>query len=454
MNAPGDFTARLAVGRRCEQSGDVRGAIAAFESACRLQPRNAQALRALAGALRRGQRVKEALAVADAAAQFDPDSAATYLCLGDALLANDAAVAADRMYCRALAIDPQQPLAECGRGAVQLLGAEWLQARAAFERALVIAPDCAEARYNIALIDIRYGGYRAGFAAYPAIVLTAEQRPRYHYFYAGVPLWDGTPLGRRRLAVTYEQGIGIQIMVSRFLTELPRFGAAISVETPPTMLALMKRNVPQLTWVEFTHWQPVDAMDVHLPLMQLPTALGVVSESDIAKHVPYLSADPARLDRLRGRLQLEPGVRHVGIVWHGNRNNARERWRAAPLPFWQPLGKVPGVRFHSLQFATTAEELAVAPFSIAPAHELITDMEDTAALACLMDLVISVDTSVVHLAGALGRPVWMPDTLLSDYRWGTGRSHSPWYPTLRIFRQTERDAWQPVFEEIATALAQ
>jgi tetratricopeptide (TPR) repeat protein len=450
---PAFLAAQLTLGSLCEQIGYAQDAIAAFEAAAHLAPLNAAVLRRLADSYRRGGRVKDALVLADAAAALDPQSAPTYLCLGDALLANRVAPAARRMYGRALEIDPQLALAECGAGAVSLSDAAWIEARAAFERALILDPDCAEARYNLALLELRFGEYRAGFAGYPAIMRTAEQRPRYHYYYAGVPLWDGTELGDRRLAIAYEQGLGNQIMMARFFDELPRFGRAITIEAPPAILALLRRNFPALTFERFTQWQPLDAMDVHLPLMQLPAVLNVAEEAQIAQSVPYLVADPGRIDTFRKRLRLERDVRHVGIVWHGNRDNAREAQRAAPLQAWAPLAGIPGIRFHSLQFGTAPDELVQLPFRVEPTHELIAEMDDSAALAGLMDLVITVDTSMVHLAGALGRPTWMVSPFASDYRWGIDRSDSPWYPTLRIFSQRERDDWKPVFAAIAAELA-
>jgi len=451
---PRSLGAQLVLGNLCEQIGYAQDAIAAFDAARLLAPNDAGILRRLADAARRGGHPKEALAIADAAAGLDPRSALTYVCLGDALLANDAALAAERTYGRALAIDPRCVRAECGRGAVHLAAARWDEARAAFERALEFDPECAEARYNRALLDLRAGAYRTGFAEYKSIMNTVEQRPRYHYYQEGVPLWDGTPLGKRRLTIAYEQGLGNQIMLARFFNELPQFGASIAIETPPPLFALLRRNFPAVTFVEFTAWQPLEAMDVHLPLMQLPAVMNVASESDLARRAPYLRADPARVDVLRERLRLEEGVRHVGIAWHGNRASSRERWRAAPLPAWAPLAALPGLRFHSLQFGATPAESSAAPFALAPAHEVIVDMEDTAAIVCLMDLIVSVDTSLVHLTGALGRPAMMVESFRGEYRWGIDRTDSPWYPALRIFRQREPDAWQPVFCEIAAFLAQ
>jgi Tfp pilus assembly protein PilF len=452
LACPEFLAAQMTLGTLCERIGYTRRAIEAFESARRLAPLDPTVLRHLAGAYRRGRRVEEALAVAAVAIRCDPQSAESFLCLGDALLANEATLAADDMYRRALALDPQLALAECGRGAVHLAEARWRDAHASFDRALALVPGCAEARYNRALLDLRFGAYRRGFADYPAIMDTLEQRPRYHYYYAGVPLWDGARLGKRRLVIAFEQGLGNQILIARFFDELSRCGEAIVIESPPTILALLRRNFPDLTFVSFTRWQPLEVMDLHLPLMQLPTVLNVADETRLANHVPYLVADPVRVAELSDRLHLEANVRHVGIVWHGNRESSRDRWRAAPLSAWAPLARVPGIRFHSLQLDATAADLSEAPFALAPTHEHIRDMDDTAALVALMDLIVTVDTSIVHLAGALGRPTWMPVSVLSDYRWEIDRTDSPWYPTLRIFRQSVRDAWEAVFAEIAEAL--
>jgi tetratricopeptide (TPR) repeat protein len=451
--SPARLDAQLTLGSLCERAGYARDAVTAFEAARKLEPHNAGIVCRLSAAYRRAGRATDALAAAHAAAELDPDAAATCVCLGDALVAAGAPVAADRLYRRALAIDPRSARAECGRAEAALAETRWHDARAAFERALALDADCAEARYGRALLDLRFENYRAGFAGFGAIVETEEQRPRYHYHQAGVPIWDGTPLALRRLVVAYEMGLGNQIMMARFFAALPRFGADVAIETPPALLALFRRNFPELTFTSFTNWQPIENMDVHLPLMQLPGVLGVEDEAGIATPGPYLAADPARVAALRARLDLEPGLRHVGVVWHGNRANARDRWRSAPLPAWAPLAAVPGLRFHSLQLGATPAELADAPFALAPTHALITDMEDTAALAELMDHIVTVDTSVVHLAGAIGRPVWMPQPQRGDYRWGVDRSDSPWYPSLHIARQLDWGDWQPAFREIATQLA-
>jgi len=253
--------------------------------------------------------------------------------------------------------------------------------------------------------------------------------------------------------VSYEPGFGDCLMMARFFAGLGKLDGAIIVETAPQLVSLLSRSIPGVTFVEATHWRQPASIDVHVPLMQLPTALGVANDADVHVDAAYLTADPDRVEQMRSRLHLDPDYRHVGIVWRGDRRNHRDRWRSTSLADWAPLSEVSHVRFHALQVDATPEQLAAAPIQLEPTHEGMATFTDAAAIITSLDLVISVDTAAVHLAGALGRPVWLANSLISDWRWGRGAGRSMWYPTLRQFRQTDRDNWEPVFASIAQALA-
>jgi len=436
----------LILGAIQRQVGDVAGARRTLEAARERHPDDPSLLRLLSDVYRRARYVEDALTVAQRALALDA-SAASLVCLGDALLANECGDAAKTAYRCALAVDPRDVRAAFGLGRVALLAADWEGAHAAFERARAIDPNDADVRYNLALLDLRFGRYATGYAAYPAIMDSTSDEARYYYHHAGVPRWNGEPLGDRRLVVSSDHGLGDHIMMARFFDGLPS-GAAVAIETPPPLLDLFARNFPWLRFERFTHWQPADTMDVHVPIMQLPCIAGIASAADIPG-APYLHADPARVAAWRARFAADSTLRHVGIVWHGNPINTRERWRAAPLAAWAPLAAVSGVRFHSLQFGATDAELADAPFALAASHRHLADFEDTAAAVAALDAVVTVDTSMVHLAGALGRPVWLANSLVSDFRWGVDGAETPWYPTVRIVRQPARDAWKAVFATIA-----
>jgi Flp pilus assembly protein TadD len=443
--------AHTVVGAIQRQIGNLDGAAHALGVARELDPTNPEILRLLSDVYRRARRPADALTTVRRALEIDPSSIESLVCLADAMLANEELAEAERIYRVVLTLDRCVLRAAFGLGRVALARTDWKEAQAFFERALDITPNDPDVRYNLGLLHLRFGRYREGFAAYPAIMETDSDGARYYYHYEGVPRWSGEALNGRRLVIASEQGLGDHIMMARFLRTLPIHDPPIVVETPPTLMALFQRNFVNVQFERFTHWRPAKAFDIHLPIMQLPCLAGIAAASDICGNA-YLRADPLRVQDWKARLGGSRNVRHVGIVWHGNRTNTRERWRAAPLRNWAPLAKVPGVHFHSLQLDATEAEIADAPFPLSPIRTVSEDMNDTAALLTALDAVVSVDTSTVHLAGALGRPTRLANSLVSDFRWGIDCVESPWYSSVRIVRQTICNDWEPVFQTIAAEL--
>jgi tetratricopeptide (TPR) repeat protein len=448
--APRDARTQIVFAAIQRQIGYVEGALRALERAHELEPDDAEMLRMLADVYRRARRPQDALRAAERALERDPSSDSV-IALGHALLANEALPEAEAMFERALAADTNDVRGWVGRARVASLRADWTAATAAFERARELAPDDADVRYGLALMHLRFGRYAEGYAEFPAIMDTDSDGARYYYHREGVVRWNGEPLDGRRLVISADLGLGDHIMMARFLAALPRTTPAITVETPPSLLSLFRRNFTNVHFTPFTHWASPASWDVHLPITQLPCVSGIRTASDIAGDA-YLRADPERVRSWRRLLDDSGDVRNVGIVWHGNRENTRDRWRAARLEYWEPLAHVAGVRFHSLQVDADEAEIFAAPFPLAATHTSLRDLDDTAALMTALDAVISVDTSTLHLAGALGRPTWFPNPLVSDYRWGIDAVETPWYESVRIIRQTARDEWTPVFRTIAAEL--
>ena len=200
--------------------------------------------------------------------------------------------------------------------------------------------------------------------------------------------------------------------------------------------------------------EPVPAFDVHCPLLSLPWACGTTLDT-IPAQVPYLQADTAGVATWRQKLTGDTGRLKVGLVWAGSTENPNDRNRSIALAALAPLGQVPGVSLYSLQKGEAGEQVRHLPAGmtvIDPTADL-QDFADTAALIANLDLVIAVDTAVVHLAGALGRPVWTLLPLVPDFRWLLERADSPWYPTMRLFRQTTRGDWDGVIKRVGEALA-
>ena len=446
--APGHARTQVVFAAIQRQIGYVDGAVAALERAHELDPDDAETLRMLSDVYRRARRLPEALRAAELAFERDP-SVASEISLGHALLANEALPESEAMFDRALAADERDVRAWVGRARLALVRADWNAARAALERARELAPGDPDVRYGLALLHLRSGRFAEGYAEYSAIMDTDSDGARYYYHREGVARWNGEPLGDRRLVISSDQGLGDHIMMARFFDALPESKPAVIVETPPALLTLFRRNFPNVRFARFTHWQSPASWDVHLPITQLPCVNGIAAASDISGRA-YLCADPERVRAWRRRVADGANVRNVGIVWHGNRQNTRDRWRAAPLHHWEPLAKLSGVRFHSLQIGADEAVLRPAPFPLV-SHAL-GDFDDTAALMTALDAVISVDTSTIHLAGALGRPAWLPNPLVSDFRWGIYGAESPWYASVRVIRQAVADDWAPVFATIADEL--
>jgi len=199
---------------------------------------------------------------------------------------------------------------------------------------------------------------------------------------------------------------------------------------------------------------PLPAFDTHVPLLSLPGILGVPPDASPAP-VPYFSVDPARVEHWRAELGAVPGFR-VGVVWQGSKSHKGDHIRSVPLTRFAGLAGVPGVRLVSLQKGYGTEQLAAAAAAglgvVDVGGKTGAGMEDTAAVLPALDLVVTVDTSVAHLAGALGVPVWVAVPHASDWRWLRHRADTPWYPTMRLFRQPEVGDWDAVFERLRAEL--
>jgi hypothetical protein len=265
-------------------------------------------------------------------------------------------------------------------------------------------------------------------------------------------LWAGEPLAGRTLLIYAEQGLGDTIQFGRYLPLLIAQGARVIFHCQPELVGLFKSMTDlQVESRDHTLAQQ-QPFDFYLPLMSLPRVMGTTLEN-IPAVIPYLQSDPERVQAWRSR--IEQGGFKIGLVWAGSTTNLFNQIRSTTLPLFETVATIPGVRLYSLQKEANAEE--VKEFSnrwglVDLAPELH-DFSDTAAAIEHLDLVISVDTSVAHLAGALGKPVWTLIYFPSEWRWLLGRDDSPWYPTMRLFRQSATDeGWLPVIGRMAEVL--
>lgn len=427
-------------------------ALAAYERATALDPDFAEALNNRALVLGKLGREDEALACLGRATEIDPGLVAARTNLGCILSRNNALAEAEAMLARAVALDPASTDARVNYGALLMRQRRFSEAEALFRAVLAEVPGHPSAELNMGLLKLNQGELEQGWPYYESrwkMPQMAGKRPA-----LTSPEWDGRPLDGRTLFVFAEQGFGDNLQFVRYLDEIhARFPSARVVFYALHQLAALLGACYRSDWCRVIPWgEPIPPHDAHIPLLSLPwrCATGVAT---IPARVPYLRADTARLAPWRARLQAAPGLR-VGLVWSTSETFIYRSAKTVALKTLEPLLAVPGVSWVNLQFGKDAEEISALGWGgrfLDPMPE-VRDFADTAALVEALDLVISVDTAVAHLAGALARPVWMLDRYDTDWRWLPPREDSPWYPTLRLFRQEAFGDWTPVVRRAAAAL--
>jgi hypothetical protein len=350
---------------------------------------------------------------------------------------------------------------------------------ACYRQALVIKPDYAEAHKDLALAWLLRGNFEQGwpeyewrwkcsrFQGHPGNE-SGEQLPG--------PSWDGSPLNGRTILLYAEQGLGDTLQFIRYAPLVRQRGGRVLVLCQPPLRPVLGScpGIDGLVACEST----APSYDVQIPLLSLPRIFRTTLAT-IPAEVPYLSADPELVEHWRRELTqgvgqafqpdsqagkpdlLKEGSSQefkVGIAWQGNPQHKQDRQRSVPLAHFEALARLPGIRLFSLQVGPGAHQLQELG-----GRFLVTDLsnrfgpasfQDAAAVVTVLDLVMSVDTAMAHLAGALGRPVWVLLPFVPDWRWMLDREGSPWYPTMRLFRQRQPGDWTDVFRQVVAAYLQ
>jgi len=294
------------------------------------------------------------------------------------------------------------------------------------------------------LLRLSRGEFIAGWAKYAwrsglkAYAPHASEKPK----------WAGDDLSGRSILLHAEQGIGDTIQFVRYAQLVKARGAArVILECPPGLGRLLE-TVGGIDRIVRKGEDPAPDFDCHVPLPSLPGLFGTTLDT-IPAVVPYLVADPAKIENWRRKLPSDQKLR-VGLVWRGNPLNTRDATRSIPVEQFAPLCAVPGVDWVNLQIDARPDELD-ALTTQGVIHDFasdIADWADTAALIAALDLVVTVDTAVAHLTGALGKPVWVLLSFVAHWCWLTERRDCPWYPTASLFRQSERRDWDPVIAKV------
>jgi len=422
-------------------------ALAAFDRALVVAPGHFGARVSRGHALATLGRFADALAQHEALLAAQPSDPELHFNRGNALAGLARHADAIAAFDRALALRPDHLRAQLSRGiALQALNRH-AEALAAFDHVLARDKGNADAANNAALSRLTLGGYAQGFAQYEARWQRSGMPPRRRF---GKPLWLGEyPLNRKTILLHAEQGLGDTIQFVRYVPFLLRMGAQVVLEAPPELAPLFGR-VAGVTVV--ARGAPLPPFDLHCPMGSLPLALKT-EPSAIPAAIPYLAASDERIAKWRARLAGVAAPR-VALAWSGHAAHPNDRNRSLALAQLAPLFARERIAFVSVQREPREDAQALAGFkTLTHVGEELRDFEDTAAVLALCDLVVSVDTSVAHLAGAMGRPTWILLPFQPDWRWMLERADSPWYPTARLYRQAMVGDWSTVITRMRDDLA-
>lgn len=481
-----DAQRRYLLGQLHLEAGAYGAAEVVLRPATQSRPDDVDARCALAFAMQRQHRHSLAKAELEDALAFWPEHFGCRMALGNCLLEMGSPAAAATQFQRAVSTDESSAIAWVHLGVALDRADRPVEALAAFERAAALEQPGdrdADIFVNLAIILHELGrtqeaielcerelparpsvhGFRSYATAMLAVGRLAEAWPYFEFRWLAAPqvatrpaygraIWSGQPLHGRTILLHSEQGAGDVILFARYAPVVKALGATVMLVTPRALSGLARgfRGVDRLLGPS----EQSPNFDFYVPLLSLPRVFETTVET-IPAGIPYLQADTVLRAEWSARIGACHGLK-VGLVWAGNPGNAGDRHRSMSLQDLWPLAEVSGVRWYALQKGAREDEVRAAP----PGFELVNvgpdlrDFADTAAVVDQLDLLISVDTSVAHIAGALGKPVWLLIGVPTDWRWLMGRDDSPWYPTMRCFRQRERGNWGEVVLRVKSALVE
>jgi len=420
---------------------------ASFRAAIALDPQHAGAHNNLGNALRTQGQYADAIAEYKAALAIRPEYYGTLNNVGSALLALHRPDEAIGWFERALSARPDYAEASNNRGGALLALDRPEEALVWFRRAIADDPENLQARFGEAMALLVMGNFREGWAAYESRWLDPKFRED-ERDYGDAPWLGDAPIAGRTMLLHAEQGLGDTIQFIRYAPLVRGLGARVILEVQPPLVPLLR----DLADMVIAKGDPLPPYDLHCPLVSLPHAFAT-KVATIPAQIPYVRADPAKRTLWRDRLGPRGRLR-IGVAWSGARDHPEDAVRSIPAALFLPPLAEANVELHVIQ--KDIRESDAAAVGAAPGLRVyadrLDDFSDTAALISELDLIVSADTSVAHLAGALGRPVWILVQFAPDFRWMRNRTDSPWYPTARLFRQRVRDEWGPVIAEVVAAL--
>jgi Flp pilus assembly protein TadD/GR25 family glycosyltransferase involved in LPS biosynthesis len=449
---PGYAEAYASLGTALDREGRTADAVAAWSRSIELRPTLAEAHRGLGTCLLGGGDLKRGIEHLREAVRLSPKNGPAHNDLGCALRDLGDLEGALRAFRIAAQLQPAMHEAAMNTGIVLADLGSPEEAIAMLEKAISLRPDCGSAHWSLSLAHLASGNFARGWLRYEWRRHTETGKKNDRTFMQ--PAWNGCDISGSIILVTCEQGLGDTIQFIRYAPMLKTRGARVLFECQPPLVELLRgmAGIDQL----IAKGEPLPRFDTHVKLLSLPGIFGT-RLGNIPNEVPYLEPDPRREAQWKARLAGMSGFK-IGIAWQGNPEFHKDRTRSIPLEHFEPLSRVQGVRLLSLQKNAGAEHVErvsdrfrVDAFD-PPLDEGTGAFMDTAAVMRHLDLVITSDTAIAHLAGALGIRVWVALSFSCEWRWLRDRADSPWYPTMRLFRQPSLGNWAAIFERMTTAL--
>ncbi|MBC8548436.1 MAG: tetratricopeptide repeat protein [Candidatus Brocadiales bacterium] len=474
------------LGAALQGLGNLDEAILNYKKAISLRPDNAKAHNNLGTTLKKQCRLEEAVKSYNRAIELSPDYAEAYNNLGNTLQSLnrlDEAITSYRTaitikphfaeahyncgnarkeqkkfdeafvsFKRAITIKPDYAEAHNNLGITFQERGEFVEAAACYSRAIELKPDYADAHFNRSLMSLLKGNFKDGWQEYEWRLHTKGYAHRSFQ----QPMWDGSPLNGKTILIHTEQGMGDNIQFVRYLPMVQARGGRVIFECLPALVHLLKNCAGiDAIILKDPSGKLSERFDVHSHLLSIPSILDTGSDT-IPSSEPYITPDSTRVIKWRDQLEVHDKSIKIGLVWASSPDNKELcHKKSCKLNYFEAISGIPDLSFYSLQKGPASAEIHNAPKSmkIINLDNELNDFADTAAVIANLDVVISVDTSVAHLAGAIGKPVWTLLPFVPDWRWQLERDDSPWYPSMRLFRQTKLYDWDGVFERVAKSLS-
>jgi len=430
-----------------QQGGSGEDAVRALEQVVRLQPDDTESWSRLATGYETHRQFEKALVCLNRAVTLAPENVGFLNSRGLILHELEDLYAAEASYMMALSLAPCNAVVCNNLGNIYKSRRMMSEAIAWYDRAIAVEPDNATIIFNRSLAYLALGMFQKGWPGYerrfdmiPPVVLAHRE----------IPLWQGEPLKGRRLLIQAEQVYGDTFMFARFAPMAAAFGGPVVFECQDRGVLKALCSLEQAMESLVVRGEPLPEVDLRVPLLSLPGIFGITVEN-IPYGGGYLEADPARVAEWKDRLAGTGDALSVGLVW-GGRKAPLNADRSMRLNMLEPLFAVPGVRFFSLQLGEDAQQIEPYRNVVADVSPYLTDFGETAAAISCLDVIVTIDTAVAHLAGALGTPVWVMLKYSPDWRWMFKRNDSPWYDSARLFRQQSPGDWASVVAAVSAEL--